>query len=73
MLAKIRSFALVGIEAVPVEVDSSAGLPKTILVGLAETSVKGRACIALSGLANLGFERPSGWVIINLAPITPAS
>src|SRR5437868_10672084 len=36
MLAKLNMFALVGIEAVPVEaeVDVSAGLPKTVLVGI---------------------------------------
>jgi len=34
MLAKLNTFALVGIDAVPVEaeVDASAGLPKTVLV-----------------------------------------
>jgi hypothetical protein len=34
MLAKLNTFALVGIDAVPVEVevDVSAGLPKTVLV-----------------------------------------
>jgi magnesium chelatase family protein len=70
MLAKIRSFALVGIDAVPVEVevDSSAGLPKTILVGLAETSVKESVHRIERALANLGFERPAGRVVINLAP-----
>ena len=42
MLAKLNTFALVGIDAAPVEaeVDVSAGLPKTILVGLPETAVK---------------------------------
>src|SRR5437762_14243199 len=70
MLAKIRSFALVGIDAVPVdvEVDSSAGLPKIILVGLAETAVKESVHRVERALANLGFERPTGRVIINLAP-----
>src|SRR5437660_12378505 len=70
MLAKIRSFTLLGIDAVPVEVevDSSAGLPKTILVGLAETSVKESVHRIERALANLGFERPAGRVIINLAP-----
>jgi magnesium chelatase family protein len=36
MLAKLNTFALVGIDAVPVEaeVDGSAGLPKTVLVGM---------------------------------------
>jgi hypothetical protein len=34
MLAKLNTFALVGIDAVPVEaeVDVSAGLPKTVLI-----------------------------------------
>ena len=35
MLAKLKTFSLVGIDAVPVEVDVSDGaLPKTVLVGL---------------------------------------
>jgi hypothetical protein len=51
MLAKLNTFALVGIEAVPVEVevDASAGLPRTVLVeeGLtgctnAESTLEGR-------------------------------
>ncbi len=35
MLAKLNTFALVGIEAVPVEaeLDASAGLPKTVVLG----------------------------------------
>ena len=35
MLAKLNTFALVGIEAVPVEVevDASGGLPKTVIFG----------------------------------------
>lgn len=70
MLAKIRSFALVGIDAVPVdvEVDASPGMPKIILVGLAETAVKESVHRVERALANLGFERPTGRVIINLAP-----
>jgi magnesium chelatase family protein len=42
MLAKLNTFALVGIDAVPVEaeVDASAGLPKTVLVGLPEMAVR---------------------------------
>jgi magnesium chelatase family protein len=70
MLAKIRSFALVGIDAMPVdvEVDASPGMPKIILVGLAETSVKESVHRVERALANLGFERPSGRVVINLAP-----
>ena len=35
MLAKLNTFALSGIDAVPVvcEVDTSAGLPKTVIFG----------------------------------------
>jgi predicted ATPase with chaperone activity len=42
MLAKLNTFALVGIDAVSVvaEVDVSAGLPKTVLVGLPEAAVR---------------------------------
>ena len=43
MLAKLHTFTLVGIDAVPVEVevDVSAGaLPKTVLVGLPEAAVR---------------------------------
>ena len=42
MLAKLNTYALVGIDALPVEaeVDVSAGLPKTVLVGLPEASVR---------------------------------
>lgn len=42
MLAKLNTFALVGIDAlsVEVEVDASAGLVKTVMVGLAEMAVR---------------------------------
>jgi magnesium chelatase family protein len=42
MLAKLNTFALVGIDAAPVEVevDASTGLPKTVLVSLPEPSVR---------------------------------
>ncbi|HLN26945.1 MAG TPA: YifB family Mg chelatase-like AAA ATPase [Gemmataceae bacterium] len=70
MLAKLNAFALEGIEAIPVEaeVDASAGLPKTILVGLLETSVKESVHRIERALANLGYERHPGRTVINLAP-----
>ena len=43
MLAKLRTFALSGIEAVPVEVEvdvSPGAMPKTTLVGLPEAAVR---------------------------------
>ena len=70
MLAKLSSFALVGIEAVPVEVevDVAAGLPKTILVGLPELAVRESVHRIERALANLGYQRPAGRTIVNLAP-----
>ncbi len=62
MLAKLNTFALVGIEAVPVdvEVDVSAGLPKTILAGLPEAAVREGVNRIERALFNLGYERHPG-------------
>src|SRR6266508_609452 len=70
MLAKLNTFALVGVDALPVEVevDVSAGLPKTVLVGLPEMAVKESIHRIERALANLGYDRHSGRTIINLAP-----
>jgi magnesium chelatase family protein len=70
MLAKLNTFALVGIEALPVEVevDASAGLPKTLLVGLPEQAVRESVHRIERALANLGYERHPGRTVINLAP-----
>jgi magnesium chelatase family protein len=43
MLVKLNTFSLLGIDAVPVEVEvdcADIGMPKTILVGLPEAAVK---------------------------------
>src|SRR5262245_5612026 len=70
MLAKLNTFALFGIDAVPVEVevDAAAGLPKTILVGLPEAAVRESIHRIERALTNLGYDRPSGRTVINLAP-----
>ncbi len=70
MLAKLNTFALVGIDALPVEVevDASAGMPKTILVGLPEMAVKESTHRIERSLANLGYQRHAGRLVINLAP-----
>lgn len=71
MLAKLKTFSLVGIDALPVdvEVDISPGAqPKTILVGLAETAVKESAPRIERAIVNSGFIRPQDKVVINLAP-----
>ena len=70
MLAKLRTFTLLGIDAIPVEVevDAAAGQPKTVLVGLPELAVRESIHRIERALANLGYFRPSGRTIINLAP-----
>src|SRR5437667_2489402 len=70
MLAKLNTFALVGIDGLPVEVevDVSTGLPKTVLVGLPELAVKESVHRIERALANLGYQRHPGRTVINLAP-----
>src|SRR5437016_10757678 len=70
MLAKLNTFALVGIDAVPVvaEVDASVGLPKTVLVGLPEAAVRESVHRIERALVNLGYRRHPGRTVINLAP-----
>src|SRR5436305_7142039 len=70
MLAKLNTFALVGIGAVPVEaeVDVSSGLPKTVLVGLPEMAVRESVHRIERALANLGYQSHPGRTVINLAP-----
>ena len=70
MLAKLQTYALIGIDAVPVEVevDAAAGTPKTVLVGLPELAVRESIHRVERALANLGYFRPTGRTVINLAP-----
>ena len=71
MLAKLKTFSLLGIDALPVEVEvdvSPAGLPKTLLVGLPEAAVKESTHRVERAMVNSGFQRPQNRVVINLAP-----
>src|SRR5207249_8934710 len=70
MLAKLNTFALVGIDAVPVEVevDAAAGSVKTIIVGLPEMAVRESIHRIERALTNLRYDRPTGRTVINLAP-----
>jgi magnesium chelatase family protein len=70
MLAKLQTYALAGIDALPVEVevDAAAGLPKTILVGLPELAVRESIHRIERAMANLGYDRHVGRTVINLAP-----
>lgn len=71
MLAVVRSGALQGIDAVPVEVECNTGLPgevKPVIVGLPTGAVRESWDRVFSALANSGFRTPHGKVTINLAP-----
>ncbi len=71
MLAKLNTLSLLGIEALPVEVEvdvSSSPLPKTMLVGLPEQAVKESIHRVERAIVNSGFSRPNDRVVINLAP-----
>ncbi len=71
MLAKLKTFSLLGIDALPVEVEvdvSPSGLPKTVLVGLPEAAVKESTHRVERALVNSGFQRPLNRTVINLAP-----
>jgi magnesium chelatase family protein len=60
MLAKLHTFSLLGIDALPVEVDVSPGaLPKTVLVGLPEMAVKESTHRIERAMVNSGFIRPN--------------
>jgi len=71
MLAKLKTYSLLGIDAVPVEVEvdvSPGALPKTVLVGLPEAAVKESQHRVERAIVNSGFQRSVDRVVINLAP-----
>jgi len=71
MLARLKTFTLLGIEAMPVDVEvdiSPAALPKTILVGLPDAAVKESTHRVERAIVNSGFIRPHDRIVINLAP-----
>ena len=71
MLAKLNTYSLLGIEALPVEVEvdvSPRAMPKTVLVGLPEAAVKESTHRVERAIVNSGFQRPQDRIVINLAP-----
>ncbi|MGH7106232.1 MAG: YifB family Mg chelatase-like AAA ATPase, partial [Acetobacteraceae bacterium] len=69
-LARVHSFAFVGIEAVPVEVQVqiSAGLPAFLVVGLADKAVGEARERVRAALTAMGLAVPPRRVLVNLAP-----
>jgi magnesium chelatase family protein len=70
MLARVRSGALVGVDAVivEVEVDMALGLPFFNVVGLPEGAVRESKVRVLSALKNCGYPLPQKRITVNLAP-----
>jgi magnesium chelatase family protein len=70
MLARVRSGALRGVDAlvVDVEVDVSSGLPHTTTVGLPDGAVREGADRIRAAMRNSGFEYPPRRITVNLAP-----
>ena len=70
VLARVRSGALRGIDAlvVDVEVDVSSGLPHTTTVGLPDGAVREATDRIRAALRNSGFKYPTGRITVNLAP-----
>jgi magnesium chelatase family protein len=70
VLAKIRSSAVVGVDALPVtvEVDISYGLPAFSTVGLAEGAVRESRERVKAAIKNSGYDFPNRRITVNLAP-----
>ncbi|MCS7199310.1 MAG: YifB family Mg chelatase-like AAA ATPase [Caldimicrobium sp.] len=70
MLCKIISFYILGLEALPieVEVDLGRGLPGTTIVGLPDSSIKESRERIRTAIINSGFEFPLQRITINLSP-----
>lgn len=71
MLSKVNSSAVVGLDAVPVEVEvdiASQGLPSFTIVGLPDKAVEEARERVRSALKNSGFDFPAKRITVNLAP-----
>ncbi len=70
MLARVKSGALMGVDAVvvEVEVDMSVGLPFFNVVGLPEGAVRESKVRVISALKNCEYVLPQKRITVNLAP-----
>ncbi|MEE8574385.1 MAG: YifB family Mg chelatase-like AAA ATPase [Thermodesulfobacteriota bacterium] len=70
MLASVHSCTVLGIEAIPVEVevDIARGLPTFSTVGLPDNAVKESRDRVKSAIKNSGYDFPSKRITVNLAP-----
>src|SRR6516162_268365 len=70
MLARVQSAAVVGLDALPVdvEVDVSPGIPTFAVVGLPDTAVREARERVRAAIRNTGYEMPPRRITVNLAP-----
>lgn len=71
MLAKVNSSAVVGLDAVPVEVEvdiATQGLPSFTIVGLPDKAVEEARERVRSAIKNSGADFPAKRITVNLAP-----
>jgi len=70
MLSKLRSMAVMGIEAIAIEIesDTSEMLPSFMIVGLPDGAVRESRERVMSAIKNCGFEFPPRKITINMAP-----
>ncbi len=71
MLARVNSSAVVGLDAVPVEVEvdvASQGLPSLTIVGLPDKAVEESRERVRSAIKNSGADFPAKRITVNLAP-----
>lgn len=70
MFQRIRTSCLLGIKAIPVnvEVDSSAGLPGFTLVGLPDNAVRESRERVVSSIRSAGFAASGSRMTVNLSP-----
>lgn len=71
MLAKVISGAVVGLDAVPIEVEvdiASQGLPNLFIVGLPDKAVDEARERVRSAIKNSGADFPAKRITVNLAP-----
>lgn len=71
MLAKVNSAALIGLDAIAVEVEvdiSSQGLPSFTIVGLPDKAVEEAKERVRSAIKNTGADFPAKRITVNLAP-----
>ncbi|HVZ58533.1 MAG TPA: YifB family Mg chelatase-like AAA ATPase [Patescibacteria group bacterium] len=71
MLAKVASSAIIGLDAVPIEVEvdiASQGLPTFTIVGLPDKAVEEAKERVRSAIRNSGADFPARRITVNLAP-----